>query len=127
MSTQLTVKADAHVMSPVPCRILSVEQELQDTYTLEIEPPGDEWGFLPGQYTMLYAFGIGEVPISISGDPDDSTKIVQTIRAVGAVTDALVALQMATNLNLGDMTISTQAVNPLDVAEILRMLGMPTK
>jgi len=80
-------------MSPAPCRILSVEQELQDTYTLEIEPPGDEWGFLPGQYTMLYAFGIGEVPISISGDPDDSTKIVQTIRAVGAVTDALVALQ----------------------------------
>jgi len=80
-------------MSPVPCRILSVEQELQDTYTLEIEPPGDDWGFLPGQYTMLYAFGIGEVPISISGDPDDSTKIVQTIRAVGAVTDALVALQ----------------------------------
>ena len=93
MSTQLTVKADAHVMSPAPCRILSVEQELQDTYTLEIEPPGDDWSFLPGQYTMLYAFGIGEVPISISGDPDDSTKIVQTIRAVGAVTDALVALQ----------------------------------
>lgn len=93
MSTQLTVKPDAHVMSPVPCRIISVEQELQDTYTLEIEPPRDDWGFLPGQYTMLYAFGIGEVPISISGDPADSTKIVQTIRAVGAVTDALVDLQ----------------------------------
>jgi len=93
MSTQLSVKADAHVMSPVPCRVLSVEQELQDTYTLEIEPPRDDWSFLPGQYTMLYAFGIGEIPISISGDPDDSTKIVQTIRAVGAVSDALVALQ----------------------------------
>jgi len=54
----------------------------------------------------------------------------QTLKsqAVGAAGgDALVALQMATNLNLGDMTISTQAVNPLDVAEILRMLGMPTK
>ena len=93
MSTQLSVKSDAHVMSPAPCRILSVEQELQDTYTLEIEPPGDDWSFLPGQYTMLYAFGIGEVPISISGDPDDPTKIIQTIRAVGAVTDALVGLQ----------------------------------
>lgn len=93
MSTQLSVKSDAHVMSPAPCRILSVEQELQDTYTLEIEPPGDDWSFLPGQYTMLYAFGIGEVPISISGDPDDPTRIIQTIRAVGAVTDALVGLQ----------------------------------
>ena len=93
MSTQLSVRSDAHVMSPAPCRILSVEQELQDTYTLEIEPPGDDWSFLPGQYTMLYAFGIGEVPISISGDPADPTKIIQTIRAVGAVTDALVGLQ----------------------------------
>jgi len=93
MSTQLSVKPNAHVMSPVPCRILSVERELQDTYTLEIEPPVDDWSFLPGQYTMLYAFGIGEVPISISGDPDDSSKIVQTIRAVGAVTDALVGLR----------------------------------
>jgi len=26
----------------------------------------------PGQFTMLYAFGIGEVPISISGRPDAS-------------------------------------------------------
>jgi NAD(P)H-flavin reductase len=93
MSTQLSVKPDAHVMSPAPCRIIGVERELQDTYTLEIEPPGDDWSFLPGQYTMLYAFGIGEVPISISGDPGDSTKIVQTIRAVGAVSDALVGLQ----------------------------------
>jgi len=93
MSTQLSVKPDAHVMSPAPCRIIGVERELQDTYTLEIEPPGDDWSFLPGQYTMLYAFGIGEVPISISGDPGDSTRIVQTIRAVGAVSDALVGLQ----------------------------------
>jgi NAD(P)H-flavin reductase len=93
MSTQLSVKPDAHVMSPAPCRIIGVERELHDTYTLEIEPPGDDWSFLPGQYTMLYAFGIGEVPISISGDPGDSTKIVQTIRAVGAVSDALVGLQ----------------------------------
>jgi NAD(P)H-flavin reductase len=80
-------------MSPVPCRIIGVERELHDTYTLEIEAPSKDWGFRPGQYTMMYAFGIGEVPISISGDPADSTKIVQTIRAVGAVTDALVAVQ----------------------------------
>ena len=93
MSTQLSVRPDAHVMSPAPCRIIGVERELQDTYTLEIEAPSKDWGFRPGQYTMMYAFGIGEVPISISGDPADSTKIVQTIRAVGAVTDALVAVQ----------------------------------
>ena len=93
MSIQLSDKPLAPVMRPAPCRIVSVERDLPDTYTLEIEPPGSDWRFLPGQYTMLYAFGIGEVPISISGDPDDTTTIVQTIRAVGAVTDALVAKQ----------------------------------
>ena len=28
--------------------------------------------FAPGQFNMLYAFGVGEVPISISGDPADA-------------------------------------------------------
>ena len=39
---------------------------------------------------MLYAFGIGEVPISVSGPPAGPV-LVQTIRAVGAVTRALCA------------------------------------
>ena len=38
---------------------------------------------------MLYAFGVGEVPISISGDPAQPKLLVHTIRAVGAVTRAL--------------------------------------
>jgi NAD(P)H-flavin reductase len=37
---------------------------------------------------MLYAFGVGEVPISISGDPA-AGEILHTIRAVGAVTQRL--------------------------------------
>jgi NAD(P)H-flavin reductase len=35
---------------------------------------------------MLYLFGVGEVPISISGDPADRENLVHTIRAVGTVT-----------------------------------------
>ena len=31
--------------------------------------PATARAFAPGQFTMLYAFGVGEVPISISGDP----------------------------------------------------------
>ena len=38
---------------------------------------------------MLYAFGIGEAPISVSGDLDAGGSLVHTIRAVGAVTSAL--------------------------------------
>jgi NAD(P)H-flavin reductase len=45
----------------------------------------------PGQFTMLYAFGIGEIPISVSGRPGQHA-LAQTIRAVGAVTTALCAM-----------------------------------
>jgi NAD(P)H-flavin reductase len=38
---------------------------------------------------MLYVFGIGEVPISISGDPARALPLVHTIRAVGPVTKAM--------------------------------------
>jgi NAD(P)H-flavin reductase len=43
----------------------------------------------PGQFTMLYAFGVGEVPISFSGDPADGRPLVHTVRAVGSTTAAL--------------------------------------
>jgi NAD(P)H-flavin reductase len=37
---------------------------------------------------MLYAFGVGEIPVSISGDPD---VLVHTLRSVGPVSAALCA------------------------------------
>jgi NAD(P)H-flavin reductase len=42
--------------------------------------------FRPGQFNMLYVHGVGEVPISISGDTAEPTRLVHTIRAVGTVT-----------------------------------------
>jgi NAD(P)H-flavin reductase len=44
---------------------------------------------------MLSAFGIGEVPVSVGGEP-----LVQTIRAVGAVTRALCAARPGTLLGV---------------------------
>jgi NAD(P)H-flavin reductase len=80
-------------MIPRRFRVASVREETSDTTTLTLEhedgPPID---FEPGQYTMLYVFGVGEVPISISGDPSRPETLVHTIRAVGAVTRALVDL-----------------------------------
>jgi NAD(P)H-flavin reductase len=49
--------------------------------------------FAPGQFNMLYVFGVGEVPISISGDPARPELLVHTIRAVGATTRALQRLR----------------------------------
>ncbi len=45
----------------------------------------------PGQFTMLYAFGVGEVPISSSGDSTGPGPLVHTVRAVGAVSRAICA------------------------------------
>jgi NAD(P)H-flavin reductase len=80
---------ETHAMTPVPMRVARVRRELSDTFTLELEPPDGSFPFLPGQFTMLYVFGVGEVPISISGDPSEPGVLVQTIRKVGSVTRAL--------------------------------------
>jgi NAD(P)H-flavin reductase len=65
--------------------------ETDDCVTLRMEPVDRPipW-FRPGQFTMLYARGVGEIAVSVSGDPSvvDSA-LVQTVRAVGAVSRAL--------------------------------------
>jgi len=49
---------------------------------------------------MLYVFGVGEVPISISGDPTQSQTLVHTTRAVGTVTRALRTLKRGDTLGV---------------------------
>jgi NAD(P)H-flavin reductase len=90
-----TAQVQHDPMAPVPCRIQRVRKETHDTFTLELSPPDglDEFCFKPGQFNMLYMYGVGEVPISISGDPGDPGKIVHTIRAYGAVTHRMMHLR----------------------------------
>lgn len=79
-------------MQPRFARVDRVHRESADVWTLEIETP-DGFAFAPGQFNMLYAFGVGEAAISISGDPTLSTRLVHTIRAVGKVSAALAHLK----------------------------------
>jgi NAD(P)H-flavin reductase len=81
-------------MRPEPYRILRVRRETHDTFTLELRPEagGPRPPFRPGQFNMLYVFGVGEIPISISGDPGAGDRLVHTTRAVGTVTNAMSAL-----------------------------------
>jgi NAD(P)H-flavin reductase len=79
-------------MVPRPFRVVRKARETYDTWTLTLAPVrGDQLEVAPGQFTMLYAFGVGEVPISVSATP-----LVQTIRAVGPVTRALCAARPGT-------------------------------
>lgn len=82
---------------PAPCRILSHRRETADTYTIRLDVSSRPGGFSfrPGQFNMLYAFGIGESAISISGDPGEPDTLIHTIRAVGSVTHAIRALGRA--------------------------------
>ncbi len=77
---------------PLWARVLRVRRETHDTWTLTLDT-GGPFAFAPGQFNMLYVPGVGEVPISISGDPTSPGPLVHTLRAVGAVTRALCSLK----------------------------------
>jgi len=85
-------------MTPRPFRVAERRRETHDTWTLELEPvAGPSLVAQPGQFSMLYAFGIGEVPISVSGLGEP---LVHTVRAVGAVTKAICAAEPGTALGV---------------------------
>ncbi len=77
--------------TPASWQVAAARRETHDVVTLELEPPGT-FAFRPGQFNMLCVPGVGEVPISISGDPASPGPVLHTIRDVGAVTRALCAL-----------------------------------
>jgi NAD(P)H-flavin reductase len=85
-----TITADP--MAPHPMRVLDRWDETYDTFTMVLDAPGG-FAFEPGQFNMLSPFGIGESAISISGDPEDGTHLVHTVRRVGKVTEALARLR----------------------------------
>lgn len=69
-----------------------------ETFSLMLEPTDDcetVEAPLPGQFNMLYAFGVGEAPVSIGGV--SGKELLHTIREVGVVTRAM------SKLRRGDM------------------------
>lgn len=97
-----TAELDLDPMLPLPHRIQRVRQETDDTFTLELVPAdsGDGFSFAPGQFNMLYVFGVGEVPISISSDPHGAPLIQHTTRVVGTVTKAMRLLKRGDMLGI---------------------------
>ena len=89
-------------MLPVNHSISRIKSETSDTFTLELQPSKGvpNFKFEPGQFNMLYIYGVGEIPISISGDPSRNDKIVHTTRVVGTVTKAMRKLQIGDQLGL---------------------------
>jgi NAD(P)H-flavin reductase len=94
------MSAFAEPTLPAPYRIVARRQDAADVFTWTVEPLGEPAPtFLPGQFNMLYAYGIGEVPVSISGDPAGGP-LLHTIRAVGSVTRPMAALPVGEVIGL---------------------------
>lgn len=92
----------ADPMLPRPARVLQVDKETHDTFTLSLESGNGNArpSFAPGQFSMLYVFGVGELPISISGDPEEPGRLVYTVRSVGKATNALVTRPVGETLGV---------------------------
>ena len=76
-----------------PAQIVSQRVDAEDIYTFGLRFVDPEvrraYRFSAGQFNMLYAFGVGEVPISIVSDPDDPSLLEHTIRIAGRVTGVM--------------------------------------
>jgi NAD(P)H-flavin reductase len=101
-SSTSTVKIDetrtdetlADPFLPELYRVVRAATEIPDVVTIDIVPvAGERAAFAAGQFNMLYVFGVGEVAISMSGDPADMSRHVHTIRDVGMVSGALTRLK----------------------------------
>ena len=85
-----------HPLTPVPYRVVWRHRETSDVVTLALEPlDGPPLPFRCGQFNMLTVFGVGEVAVSMSSAPGPGP-IEHTVRAVGAVTNALCAAEVGT-------------------------------
>jgi len=85
---------------PYEAEIIERIQESPNLFTLRLRFTDPDvhtaYQFEPGQFNMLYLYGVGEVPISIVSDPMDESIYDHTIRSVGRVTKGL------SDLNKGD-------------------------
>jgi NAD(P)H-flavin reductase len=87
-------------MRPAPWRVTHKRRDTEDTWTLELVKygNGDVEPYAPGQFAMLYAFGAGEAPISVS--EIGHRRLVHTVRAVGPTTRAICALDTGAQLGV---------------------------
>ncbi|HHM05682.1 MAG TPA: Ni/Fe hydrogenase subunit gamma [Gammaproteobacteria bacterium] len=89
---------------PHEAEIIERVAESPDIFTLRLrftDPAVQRhYHFRPGQFNMVYLYGVGEVPISIVSDPKNEDLYDHTIRAVGRVTKGLAALETGARVGI---------------------------
>ncbi|AHE97960.1 FAD/NAD(P)-binding protein [Thioalkalivibrio paradoxus] len=89
---------------PVEVEVVERIEETPTIYTLHLrftDPEIErEYRCQPGQFNMLYLYGVGEIPISIVSDPDVQGPVEHTIRSVGRVTRGMERLKVGDRMGL---------------------------
>ena len=84
--------------------IKKIEEEVEQVATYHLgfrdEQTAGLYRFQPGQFNMLYLPGAGEIPISLSENPQATETWAHTIRLAGNVTRTLATLQVGETLGL---------------------------
>ena len=90
--------------APHAATVIARTQESPTIFTLRLRlddaAAEAAYRFAPGQFNMLYLYGVGEVPISIMSDPEERDGIGHTIRMQGRVTQGLAKLQPGDRVGL---------------------------
>lgn len=96
------MNAATHV--PVAAQILSRQQESAAIVSLTVGLTDARlaaaYQFQPGQFNMLYLYGVGEIPISIASDPASPETLTHTLRDVGRVSHGFAQLNKGDYLGL---------------------------
>ncbi|MGW7549823.1 FAD/NAD(P)-binding protein [Streptomyces rimosus] len=87
--------------APLPYLVVRRCPETADVATFKLLPGGPALRpFRPGQFAMLHAFGVGGIPVSVSGLPLGEPALVHTVRAVGAVSRALYEVKVGDSVGV---------------------------
>lgn len=108
---------------PVPMTVVHTVRQTADTVTLRLDASRYPIAFQPGQFTMLYALGVGEIPISVSGDPAEPIVLEHTVRAVGAVSQRICEAQVGTQLGVRGPFGQPWPVVPARGADVMFVAG----
>ena len=89
---------------PFEAEVVERIQESPTIFTLRLRFIDAEqqkhYHFEPGQFNMVYLYGVGEVAISIVSDPEDEQLYDHTIRVVGRVTRGLAQVQQGQRVGI---------------------------
>jgi NAD(P)H-flavin reductase len=109
----------------IPYEVVKRQMENDDLITLTLEPVTDQRiePMMPGQFNMLYAFGVGEIPISVSSLYEEYPQIVHTIQDVGAVSKACCSLHIGDQLGVRGPFGTSWPIDEAQYKDVLIIAG----